>query len=356
MLHLAPRDPRMQEKLLNQVYDTDYTSVIRHGGMPKIDRSLIRATEKKSRFDRLVNMFVSVRETNTASQQNGQQTLLKNKSLEEQLKYILALDDDKYNDNLLTPELRKYILALEKDYVATLADYKMHIAPSHREIKPGYFNMSALLGKTYYATSYPSYIDFLRTRDMLGYYAKRDMSRFIYPSDDGAIKSMLKRRATQLRAEINTNVQKGITLDSEVDVEYRDVESVRQKLATREERYFETSFYTTIYEHGVEKLREESKKFEQKISGYGIRIKSASQRMDEGQTTMLPLGLDDLGISRSMITTSLGGSFPFISNDMIENTGILYGINLHTGSLVIFDRFSNRLPNANSIILATTGA
>lgn len=165
---------------------------------------------------------------------------------------------------------------------------------------------------------------------MLGYYAKRDMSRFIYPTDEGAIKSMLKRRATQLRAEINTNIQKGITLDSEVDIEYRDVENVRQKLATREERYFETSFYTTIYEHDEEKLREESKKFEQKISGYGIRVKAATQRMDEGQTTMMPLALDDLGISRSMITTSLAGSFPFISNDMIENSGILYGVNLHT--------------------------
>jgi type IV secretory pathway VirB4 component len=51
----------------------------------------------------------------------------------------------------------------------------------------------------------------------------------------------------------------------DVDIEYRDVESIRQKLATREERYFETSLYTTIYEHDEEKLREESKKFEQKI-------------------------------------------------------------------------------------------
>lgn len=256
----------MQEKLLNQVYDTDYTGVIRHGGMPKIDRTTVKKTDKKSRFDRIIGVFIKIKDPNTVSQQNTQQTLLKNKSLQEQLKYILALEDDKYNDNLLTPELRKYIVAIEKDYVATLADYKMHVAPSNREIKPGYFSMSGILGQTYYATSYPSYIDFLWTRDMLGYYAKWDMSWFIYPSDDSAIKSMLKRRATQLRAEINTNVQKGITLDSEVDVEYRDVESVREKLATREERYFETSFYTTIYEHDQEKLREEGKKFEQKIS------------------------------------------------------------------------------------------
>ena len=103
-------------------------------------------------------------------------------------------------------------------------------------------------------------------------------------------------------------------------------------------------------------MRESSKKFEQKIAGYGIRMKQGSQRMDEGNTSCLPLAIDDLGISRSMITTSLSGSFPFISNDLIENTGILYGVNLHTGSLVIFDRFSHKLPNANSVLLATSGA
>jgi hypothetical protein len=141
----------------------------------------------------------------------------------------------------------------------------MHIAPSYREVKPGMYALSGILGKTYYATSYPSYIDFLWTRDMLNYYAKRDMTRFIYPANDNAIQAMLKRRATQLKAEISTSVQKGITYDTEIDVEYKDVERIRQQLATREERYFETSFYTTIYEHDDEKLREESKKFEQKI-------------------------------------------------------------------------------------------
>ena len=116
----------------------------------------------------------------------------------------------------------------------------------------------------------------------------------------------------------------------DVNVEYKDVESIRQKLATREERYFESSFYASIYAHDEEKLREEGKKFEQKMGGYGIRLKTANQRMDEGQISMLPLGIDDLNISRSMVTTSLAGSFPFISNDLIEDTGILYGINLHT--------------------------
>jgi type IV secretory pathway VirB4 component len=85
-------------------------------------------------------------------------------------------------------------------------------------------------------------------------------------------------------------------------------------------------------------------------------MKPAIQRMDEGFTSGLPLCMDDLGIVRSAVTSSLAGSFPFISNDMINDTGILYGMNQHTGGLVIFDRFNSKLPNMNSCILATSGA
>ncbi|MEI7478174.1 MAG: DUF87 domain-containing protein [bacterium] len=57
-----------------------------------------------------------------------------------------------------------------------------------------------------------------------------------------------------------------------------------------------------------------------------------------------------------MVTSSLAGSFPFIANDLISTTGILYGSNEQTGSLVIFDRFDGKLPNANSMVIATSGA
>jgi type IV secretory pathway VirB4 component len=71
--------------------------------------------------------------------------------------------------------------------------------------------------------------------------------------------------------------------------EYEDVEEIRRKLATREERYFETSYYVALYEQDLEKLDELSKKFEQKIGGYGIGVKRASFRMDEGFNSVVPL-------------------------------------------------------------------
>ena len=108
------------------------------------------------------------------------------------------------------------------------------------------FNVSGILGKSYYTQEYPSYIDALRTRDIMSMHAKRDMSFYLYPEDDSAIQSMLKQKATQLKAELSDAMQKGITIDKDVEQQYRDVEMIREKLTTKEERYFELGNYTTI--------------------------------------------------------------------------------------------------------------
>jgi conjugal transfer ATP-binding protein TraC len=346
----------MLTKSRDKIFDTNYTKIVRQGWFPVINWSIVEKPDTRWWLDRIVDYFVKVRRTDGVTVQESKKSLLADKSLEEQLQKIILIEDEKYTDTLLTPQLRKYLVTLEQEYVQTMRDYKSHLAPSYREMKSSSFNISWVVARSYYASSYPSYIDFLWTKDILWFYAKRDMSRYIYPTENSAIQSMMKRRSTQLKAEIGVARQKGITYDSDIDIEFHDVEDIRQKLATREERYFEASYYLTVYEHDEEKLRELSKKIEQKISGYGIRIKPASQRMDEAQIASLPLCIDELDIPRSMITNSLSWSFPFISWDLIEPTGILYGANLHTGSLVIFDRFAHKLPNANSIILATSGA
>ncbi len=123
-----------------------------------------------------------------------------------------------------------------------------------------------MVGKSYYMQTYPSYLDALWTRDVFSFHGKRDMSFFIYPEDDSAMQTMLKQKATQLKSEMNESLAKGITLDAEIELQYRDVDEIRQKLATREERYYETGYYTTIYDENKEKLDENGKKFEQKVA------------------------------------------------------------------------------------------
>lgn len=356
----------MLEETKNVVYDTKYVS---EATLQVADPAKTAAAPKKKSaidFSFLDKIFGSLfpslngkKPTILGGKPNEpipENIDIKDQELKDQVKYLLELPDEQYSDKKLTSQLRQYIAATEQQYNTVIAGYKSHISPSFWEFSATHYNISWLFGKSYYAQSYPSYIDALRTRDILGFHAKRDMSRFIYPEDDAAIQSMLKNRVTQLRAEIKEAQQKWVTLDVEIEQQYRDVEMIREKLTTREERYFESSLYLNLYEENEEKLKEQGKKIEQKISGYGIRLKHAIQRMDEGFGSGLPLCIDDLWITRSAVTSSLAGSFPFISNDLVSQTGILYGLNLHTGGLVIFDRFDLKLPNMNSVILATSGA
>lgn len=354
------------ELIKNVVYDTNYNEYVDDGWYPLFQAPATGA--KLWFFDKILSeIFPSLFTKKWGTTGTGilgtknteslpENKDIKDKELREQVKYLLELPDEQYNDQKLTSKMRQYISEIEKEYSTVINDYKTHIAPSYWEFKSTHYNVSGIFWKTYYAQSYPSYIDALRTRDIFGFHAKWDMTRFIYPEDDAAIQSMLKNRATQLKAEVKDAIQKGITLDMEIEQQYRDVEMIREKLTTREERYFENSFYINIYDDNEEKLKETGKKIEQKISGYGIRIKSAIQRMDEWFTSGLPFCTDELAISRSSVTSSLAGGFPFISNDMVQETWILYGINLHTWWLVIFDRYNQKLPNMNSVILATSGA
>ena len=280
----------------------------------------------------------------------------KAKELREQIRKILEIPDSEYKDSMITSDMRRFIKQVDEEYTSNMADFKSHIAPSYWEYKSNLMNISGIVWKTYYAQRYPTYIDALWTRDLMTMHAKRDMSFFIYPEDDASMQAMLKRKSTQLKAELNEAISKWITTDKEVEQQYRDVELIREKLSTREERYFELSNYFTIYNTDDNVLREDGKKFEQKMSWYGISVKNATHRMDEWMTSTLPLCIDDLWISRSAVTSSLAWSFPFISNDLVQNSWIFYWLNLHTWWLIIMDRFSDKFPNMNSVILATSWA
>ena len=85
-----------------------------------------------------------------------------------------------------------------------------------------------------------------------------------------------------------------------------------------------------------------------------IYTKEALLQMEQGFTSTLPIYLDELSVTRNLDTGSISSTFPFTSSELTANKGILYGINRHNNSLILFDRFS--LENANMVVFAKSGA
>jgi type IV secretory pathway VirB4 component len=85
-----------------------------------------------------------------------------------------------------------------------------------------------------------------------------------------------------------------------------------------------------------------------------VYSKPASAQQEQGLNSTIPQFTDQLQIRRNMNTGAISTSFPFTSADLSQDTGILYGINMHNSGLVIFDRFS--LENGNSVVFAKSGA
>ena len=339
---------------------------------PKFTKKKSKPTVNKKEgkiwfIDKIVNALFPSASTKKSNlnKTNSKSEVKSNKNLEEQIKDFLNMPDDKYEESKLTSELRKYLIEQNKNFERANDDIKQKITPSSFEIGVNDINVSGMYARTFYANSYPSVIDFLWTKWVVNLDWKYDSSWFIYPTEKADINSALKKRSTQIKVEINDAREKGRAVDKDLEIEYQDIQNILTKLATWEEKYFQTSFYTTLY--SKETWREKkynpddnleifSKKYEQLMKTYAINVKRASFRMDEWFNSTTPLCNDDLWIYRSMLSTSLWGSFPFISNDLIQESWILYWINLHSSSLVVFDRFNKKIPNSNSIILATSWA
>jgi hypothetical protein len=210
------------------------------------------------------------------------------------------------------------------------------------------------LCRTFFAYNWPSQIHNNWLSQVVNYEAAMDISQFIYPSPSEAVMKMLKRKVAEMRSSISMRAEKGFSRDPQLQAALEDAEQLRDMLARGFERLFQFGLYITIYADSEEKLKKIQADLESMLGGKLILMKAADFQMEHAWNSTLPFCLDELEINRNMNTAPLATSFPFSSTDLTSDKGVLYGINRHNESLVIFDRFS--LPNANSTVFATSGA
>ncbi len=228
------------------------------------------------------------------------------------------------------------------------------IAPSAIEVDFNDIRIGGMYYRTFFVSGYPRFVGANWLSPVINFDHTLLISMFYYPIKSKVILDDLRRKITELEATTMSNRDKGKISDPVVEAALEDATALQEQLVKGVEKYFQFSFYITIPAEDLEELNNVSSKLESLLSSLLLISKSAALQMEDAFKSSIPTGADKLMITRNMDTTSLATTFPFTSSDLTMEEGIMYGINKHNGSLVIFDRFS--LENANSVVFAKSGA
>ena len=235
--------------------------------------------------------------------------------------------------------------------ITTLRDL---ISPSSIEIHSSYFRLGTKYGRTMYVYGYPRTLYTGWLSPLINIDEVLDISMYIYPVDTAIVMKNLRKKVTQLEADISLNAEKGRIRNPETDAAIQDAEELRDALQVGAEKFFRFGLYVTIWADSLDELNFVQHKIETIFGQQMVFSKVASSQQEQGMNTTMPMCTDQIQVRRNMNTGAISTSFPFTSADLTQERGILYGINMHNNGLVIFDRFT--LENANMVVFAKSGA
>ncbi|MFA6407560.1 MAG: DUF87 domain-containing protein [Candidatus Paceibacterota bacterium] len=239
-------------------------------------------------------------------------------------------------------------------YKPSAEDLPNIIAPSGLEVETNYLKIGDYYAKTLFVFTYPRYVSSGWFSPIINLAEMMDISIFMHPMDTGLALRNLRKKVAQIEAEINEKQSKGIVRDPMLETAFQDIENLRDALLQARERLFKVGVYITIYGQSLEALSKLENRVENILEGKLVYIKPALFKQMEGLNSALPLCQDQLMIHTPLNSGPASSLFPFVSPDLTSEKGILYGVNMHNNSLIIFERFS--LENANQVIFAKSGA
>lgn len=249
---------------------------------------------------------------------------------------------------------RDEILENEKIYQEGLATLKDIIAPAAIKVTANHLQIGDTFAKTIFVIAYPKYLHTSWFSPIINIDFPMDISMFMHPVDTREVLKNLKKSATQVQSQIQIEQEGGKIRDPILEAAIENIEELRDQLQQGTEKFFRFGLYITIYGKDSKEVERASKEIEAIMEAQMVYIKPAILRAEQGFSSTLPLATDKLDIANNLNTSPLSTTFPFVSSDLSSNEGILYGINRHNNSLILFDRF--KMENANMVVFAKSGA
>jgi len=237
---------------------------------------------------------------------------------------------------------------------ATSQTIKDLIAPAAIEVASKQIRLGDAFCRTLFVFTYPRYLTANWFAPVINLDQQMNLSLFIHPVETPWILKKLEKKVAQVQVQIEEREEKGLVRDPMLDTAWQDLEDLRDSLQQGTEKFFKFGLYITLLGKSEKMLDSMENRLRSILESKMVYLKPALFQQPEGFISTLPLAHDQIAVHTSLNSTPLSSIFPFVSVDLTDNQGILYGINQHNNSLILFDRFS--LENANSVILAKSGA
>ncbi len=256
--------------------------------------------------------------------------------------------------NIAEEQRRREQKEVERQFREGITGLRDFIAPSSLEFESSQMRIGTRLARTLYVYGYPRQVYTGWLSPIINLDEELDISMFIYPVDSKVVLENLRKKVSQLEADIQINAEKGRVRDPGAQAAIQDAEELRSRLQVGEDRFFRFGLYVTMYADSLEEMSYIQRKIEGIFGQQLVYTKVASVQMEQAFNSTVPHLNDQLQIKRNFNTGALSTTFPFTSADLSQDEGVLYGINMHNNGLVIFDRFSQE--NANMAVFAKSGA
>ncbi|MBI4281759.1 ATP-binding protein [Candidatus Uhrbacteria bacterium] len=248
----------------------------------------------------------------------------------------------------------KETLEAETIYRKGVVSIRDIIAPASMKVESDHVRLGSKFARTIFVMTYPRYISVGWFAPIINFSTALDISMFFYPVNSAVILKQLKKKVGTLEAQMMADAEKGAPRDPLRETALRDIEQLRDSLTQGTEKFFQVGLYVTLYADARNELDELTKQIELIFGSRLVLTRRVLFQSEQGFNSTMPIGNDELMVTYNMNSSPAASSFPFISSDLTSDDGVMYGINRHNNSLIIFDRFS--LQNANFVVFATSGA
>ena len=256
--------------------------------------------------------------------------------------------------DFLTNKASRQEKAAEKNLNRESVNLLDAVSPASFVITPNYLQLNELYVRTCFVYAYPRFLNTNWMSPIVNSDVVMDIAMHVAPLDSRVFVGHLRKQQGKLESSRQIEQEKGFVRNPELDTAVSDIDTLREDLQTGQQRIYHLGLYFTIYAKSMEELNALTDQIESTLGGMLVNTKQTIFQMEQGFNSTLPYGLDQINISKNLDTNTVSTTFPFVSATLSGNEGILYGINRHNNSLILFDRF--KLENANLVVFAKSGA